>query len=134
LPHRHLRHFSISCFRRRWGLPPTDQWSSVERVARALGVADVSPVLELLAADPARLAGRRIDHHQVRHVDGAELLDDAALRSGRQAAALEVALDDHQAVDAGALLRAIDLEDLAGLALLLAGDDLDHVTLLDVHG
>src|SRR5207248_1331440 len=71
---------------------------------------------------------------QVGEMDAAVLLDDAAFRGGRIAAALEVALHHHELFDHRTLLVVVDVEDLAGLPLLLAGEDEDHVPLLDPGG
>jgi hypothetical protein len=64
-------------------------------------------------------------------VDGPVLVHDAAFGRGGIAAALVVALEDHQLLDLGTLLLVIDGQHLAGLALLLAGEDVDGVAFLD---
>src|SRR6478609_6318740 len=68
--------------------------------------------------------------HEVRHVDRALALGDLALRVFL--GLLEVALDHGHALDDGAVLGGADLEDLARLALVGAGDDNDEVVALDV--
>ncbi|GAC1437374.1 MAG: hypothetical protein NVSMB62_30110 [Acidobacteriaceae bacterium] len=57
----------------------------------------------------------------------------AALGRGGVLAALQVPLEHHQLLDDGAVLVVVDLEDLAGLALLLAGEDVDEIALLDAN-
>jgi hypothetical protein len=64
-------------------------------------------------------------------VDRALALDDRAL--GVLLGLLEVALDHREALDAGAVLAGQDLEDLALLALVGAGDDDDRVAAFDVE-
>ena len=54
-------------------------------------------------------------------------------RVGLAAALLQVALHGHELLDPDAALLAEDLEDLAALALLLAGDDHDGVALADAR-
>ncbi len=68
--------------------------------------------------------------HQVGDVDRALALDDRALRVLLRL--LQVALHHRQALDAGAALGGQDLQDLALLALLGAGDDDDGVAAFDV--
>ena len=72
------------------------------------------------ASSASKIAGLE---HEVRHVDGALALGDLALRIFL--GLLEVALDHGHAFDHGAVLGGTDLEDLAGLALVGAGDDDD---------
>src|SRR5919112_4174549 len=95
---------------------------------------DVAAFLVLAVADPGRLV-LGVDHHHVAHVDGRLLRDDPALLG----AALGRA-------DAGVLLHAPDALDQDALdlreggddatlrTLVLAGQDDDGVTLLDLHG
>src|SRR5713101_2268350 len=56
----------------------------------------------------------------------------------RVAAALVVALEDHQLLHDGPLLLVVDVQHLAGLPLLPAGEDVHHVAFLDprraLHG
>jgi hypothetical protein len=66
--------------------------------------------------------------HQVGNVDRALALDDGTL--GVLLGLLGVALDQGDALDAGAALRRQDLEDLAFLAPVGAGDDDDGVVTL----
>src|ERR1700730_18672251 len=105
----------------------------VELRTASLGDADSLAVLEHLGADAGGLLRLGIDQRQVGDMDAAVPLHDAALGRRRVAAALQVALEDHQLLDDRALLLVIDLEDLAGLALLLAGEDVDDVALLDAN-
>src|ERR1017187_1075374 len=69
--------------------------------------------------------------HQVRDVYGALALDDGALRV--LLVLLHVALHHGDALDAGAALRREDLEDLALLSPVGAGDDDDGVAPFDVE-
>src|SRR6185503_14005226 len=93
-----------------------------------------------LALDPdARGVARlRVEQHHVRDVDRALALDHAALgglgplRVAQHHRALG-ALLDVEALDEDLLLAKVDAQHLAGLALVLAGDDLDEVVAADLR-
>src|SRR5436190_6921274 len=95
--------------------------------AAPLGDAHALAVLQHLGADAGGLLRLRVNQRQVGDVDAAVLLHDPALRRGRVAPALEVALEDHQLLHYRALPVVVDLQHLARLALLLAGEDVDVV-------
>src|ERR671915_432504 len=84
-------------------------------------------------ADPRRLVVLGVDDRHVGDVDRSLLLDhaDRHVRAARQRAL--VALDHVQALDVHALPLGIGADDLAGLALVLAGDDHDLVVGADAH-
>src|SRR6185369_13845021 len=96
--------------------------------------ADAAPVLVLAEADAGRPVVR-VDHHHVAHVDGGLLGDDAAgLRTPRGRRNPGVLLDPVDALDQDPLLLRVGRDDLALGAAVRAGDDLDGVALLDLHG
>src|SRR5260370_3908281 len=107
--------------------------SRVDLDAAALGDAHALAVLQHLGADAGRLLRLRIHQRQVGDVDAAVPLDDAARGRRGVLAALQMALEDHQLLHDGAASLVVDLEDLAGLALLLAGEDVDEIALLDAN-
>src|SRR5436190_19244406 len=82
--------------------------SLIQLHAAALGDAHALAVLQHLGADAGRLLRLRIDQRQVGDVDGSVLLHDAAFGRGGVAAALVVALEDHQLLHFGALLLVVD--------------------------
>src|SRR3990172_2621361 len=86
---------------------------------------------DLLAPDALPV---RTHHHHVGDGDGRVLLDDAAVGVRLAAALLEVPLHHLHLLDADPALLAQHLEHLAGLALVLPGDDLHQVILTDPHG
>src|SRR3954467_596954 len=106
----------------------------VDLRAAALREADALAVVEELGPDPGGLLRVGIEERQVGEVDAAVLLDDPAFGRGGVAAALEVPLPHHQLLHHRALLLVVDVEHLAGLALLPAGEDEDRVSLLDPGG
>src|SRR5256885_875324 len=73
----------------------------VDLRAAALGEAHALAVVRELGPDPGGLLRVGIDEGQVGEMDAAVLLDDAPLRGGGIAAALEVALHHHQLLDHG---------------------------------
>src|SRR5688500_309576 len=93
-----------------------------------------------LTLDPhaRRVARLRVQQHHVRDVDRALALDHAALsglgalRVAQHHRAL-VALLDVQPLDVDLVLLHVDAQDLAGLALVLAGDDLDQIVAADLR-
>src|SRR6266404_7537332 len=101
--------------------------------AAALGDAHPLAVLQQLGADAGGLLRLGVHQREVGDVDAAVLLHDPALGRGGVAAALVMALEDHQLLHHGALPLLIDLQHLAGLALLLAGEDVDVVAFLDAN-
>src|SRR5436309_11917352 len=103
----------------------------VDLRAAAPGDAHPLAVLQQLGADARGLLRLGIHQRQVGDVDAAVLLHDPAFRRRRVAAALVMALEHHQLLHDGALLLVVDLQHLAGLALLLSGEDEHVVTLLD---
>src|SRR6185312_1079198 len=95
---------------------------------------DPAPVLVPAEADAGRPVVR-VDHHHVAHVDGGLLRDDAAgLRTPRGRRDPGVLLDPVDALDQDPLLLRVSRDDLALGAAVRAGDDLDGVALLDLHG
>src|SRR5579863_3641683 len=103
--------------------------SRVEDLAGALGEAHLATVLEEAIADPRRLLRFRIDMGDVRDVNRALFLDDAARFAG---ALLGVALDHVDALDDDAILRAHDTQHLAALALVATAQHDDLVAFLDL--
>src|SRR5260221_6997832 len=103
--------------------------SCVEDFAGLAGEADFAAV-ERLEADAGRLVALGIDMGDVRDVEHGLLLDDAArLAHG----GTRMALDHVHALDEDAHVLREDAQYLAGLALVLAGDDDDLVALLDLQ-
>src|SRR6266850_1819899 len=101
----------------------------VDLRAAPLGDADALAVVHQLGADPGGLLRLRIHERQVGDVDAAVAVHDPALGRGRVATPLEMALEDHQLLHHRALPLVVDLQHLAGLALLLAGEDIHVVAL-----
>src|ERR1700716_1968156 len=102
--------------------------SCVENFAGLPGEADFAAV-ERLEADAGRLVALAVDMGDVRDVKHGFLLDDAAgLAHGRA----RVALDHVDALDEDAAVLGQDAQHLAGLTLVLAGDDDHLVALLDL--
>src|SRR6185369_9361448 len=95
---------------------------------------DSLAAVELLAADPRRLVHVRAQQHHVGHVNGLfDLRDSARIVAAR----LHVLLDDGDALDDELAVLGDHLDDLAGLAAILAGDDDDGVAFSNVgfcHG
>src|SRR3954453_9541818 len=89
----------------------------------------------LAAADPdARgLLVLGVHDRHVGDVDRALLLDHADLRVGPRGVRALMALDHVQALDEDPVLARIGAQDLAGLALVLAGNDDDLVVATDLH-
>src|SRR5512137_915626 len=94
---------------------------------------DAPSVLAGHVRHPGGLPALRAHHHHVRHVDRAGLLDDAAVRVRLAAPLLEVALHRHELLHADPVRLPDHVEDLAGLALLPAGQHLHGVVLVHVH-
>src|SRR3954463_11486506 len=92
-------------------------------------------LLDLFAAVADAGHAVALDEHHVGHVDRGLGGDDAAGGAGAAALVddLGVPLDAVHALDDHPLLLAEHLDDLALGALVLAGDHLDGVALLDVH-
>src|SRR5215218_974362 len=106
---------------------------SVQLRARAAGDALAVPVGVARHADPCRLLVLGIDDRHVGHVDRSLLLDHADRHVGAAGQRALMALDHVQALDVHAVLARIGADDLAGLALVLAGDDDDLVLGADAH-
>src|SRR3954454_1818035 len=106
---------------------------SVQLRAAALGDAHAPSVLAAADADARRLVVLGVDDRHVGDVDRPLLLDHADLRVGPRGVRALMALDHVQAADVDPVLLGIGADDLAGLALVLAGDD-DHLVIsADVH-
>src|SRR5690606_3917043 len=103
--------------------------SLVQLRAAALRYPHLLAVLGELHADTGRLVRLRVDEHHVADVDARLLLDETAARVLLRG--LAGLLDDVHVLDEDAALVAQDREDLALLALVLAGDDADAVALAD---
>src|SRR5919198_2902132 len=105
---------------------------SVELRARAGGDAHAAAVAAL-DAHPRGLLVLGIEDRHVGDVELTLLLDhaDRHVRAAGQRAL--VALDHVQALDVDPLALGVDADDLAGLALVLAGDHDDLVVGLDAH-
>src|SRR5918992_2485161 len=84
-------------------------------------------------ADPRRLVVLGVDDRHVGDVDRPLLLDHAHRHVGTAGQRALVALDHVQALDVHAVPLGIGANDLAGLALVLAGDDDDLVVGADAH-
>src|SRR4051794_21221142 len=93
------------------------------------GDADLVALLVERVAEPDGLA--LVDEHHVRRVDRHVLVDDPGLLVG--AACLLMLGSCVDAVDDDLVLRRDDASDHAFLALVLAGDHADGVTLLELH-
>src|SRR3954463_7929081 len=106
---------------------------SVELASRPLGHAHATAIVATTHADAGRLVVLGIDDRHVGDVDPRLALDDPDLgvRVGRVRAL--VALDHVQALDEDLVGLAVDPQDLAGLALVLAADDDDLVVAADLH-
>src|SRR3954454_8223298 len=106
---------------------------SVELRAGSLGDADAAPVLAADDADAGGLVVLGVEDGHIGDVDPALLLDHADLqvRAARHGAL--VALDHVQALDVDLVVLDVDAQDLARLALVLAGDDDDRVVGLDAQ-
>src|SRR2546423_11313325 len=110
--------------------------SLLELLARFTRKSHAPPVLAL-DPRPRRVTGLRVEQHHVGDVDRAFLLDHAAghlalaLGVPQRARALVALLDVH-ALHEHAVLLGLDAQPAAGLALVLAADDLDHVVLADL--
>src|SRR5215216_8136814 len=106
---------------------------SVQLRARAAGDALAMPVGVAGDAEPRRLLVLGVDDRHVGHVDRSLLLDHADRHVGTAGQRALMALDHVQALDVHAVLLGIGADDLAGLALVLAGDDDDLVVGADAH-
>src|SRR3954465_1472093 len=103
------------------------------------GLAREAHAAAVLALDPhaRRIARLRVEQHDIGDVDRAFLLDHAAahlalaLGVAERARALVALLDVH-ALDEHAVLLRLHVQDATRLALVLAGDDLDHVVPADL--
>src|SRR5918994_5438129 len=95
---------------------------------------DAAAFLVLAVADPGRLV-LGVDHHHVAHVDGRLLRDDPALLGAAlRRADAGVLLHAPHALDQHPLHLREGGDDATLRALVLAGQDDDGVTLLDLHG
>src|SRR6185503_12464775 len=99
---------------------------SVDLGARALRHPHAAALLGAAHADARRLVVPGVHQRHVGDVDGALLLDHAHGGVGPAGRRALVALDDVEALHVDPLLLRVDAQDLAGLALVLAGDD-DHL-------
>src|SRR3954454_17606888 len=108
-------------------------WFLVQFRAGALGDAHAAAGLGPRDADARRLLVLGVEDRDVGDVDRALALDHADGRVGPRRVRALVALDHVQALDVDPRAPAVDPDDLAGLALLLAGDD-DHLVVgADLH-
>src|SRR4051794_26961280 len=92
----------------------------------ALGDAHAGALRGARGADARRLLVLGVEDRDVGDVDPALALDHADGRVGPGGVRALVALDHVEALDVDLRALPVDPEDLAGLALLLAGDD-DHL-------
>src|SRR3954451_16698542 len=107
---------------------------SVDLGARALRHAHAPALLGAAHADARRLVVPGVHQRHVGDVDGALLLDHAHGGVGPAGRRALMALDDVEALHEDPLLLRVDAQDLAGLALVLAGDD-DHLVVRpEAHG
>src|SRR5215218_1285432 len=100
-------------------------WALVDAGAGTACDAEASALADL-DADAGRLAVLGVEQHHVGHVDRPLALDHAGDRVGTAGRRALVALDDVEALDEDLVLLAIDAQDTAGLAAVLAGDH-DHL-------
>src|SRR3954447_3937145 len=107
--------------------------ASVELGSRAAGDARLLAVGGDGRAEARGLVVLGVDERHVGDVDRALALDDPDLRVGVQRARPLVALDHVEALDEDALGLAVDAQDAAGLAAVLAPDDDDLVVALDLQ-
>src|SRR5690348_1295941 len=106
---------------------------SVELASRALRHAHAATVVVAADADARRLVVLGIDDRHVGDVDAGLALDHADLGVRVRRVRALVALDHVQALDEDLVGLAVDPQDAAGLALVLAGDD-DHLVVgADLH-
>src|SRR5690606_24513149 len=94
-----------------------------------LGETNLLAIVEDAEADAGRLAVLRILDGEVRNLDRGFLGNDAALGLRRLAL---VTAHDVDATDERAVLLRANLDDLAALAFVAAGQDDDAVALLDL--
>src|SRR5262245_33313812 len=120
---------------------------AIDLLAAALALADADPgdlaLHDLLDdADTRRVATRGTHDHDVRHRDGCGLVEAATGHDGRASHAggvadrprLRVSLGHVEVLDDHAALGRARLDDPAPLPAVLAGEHLDGVALLDLHG
>src|ERR1700727_3541233 len=102
----------------------------------AIALGDANPLAGLPVApvaDPSGLAVG-VDHHHVGNVDGGFLRDDPArLRPALVGRDRRVLLDPVDALDEHLVAGGVGLQDLAFGALVLARDDQNGVTFVDLH-
>src|SRR3954447_14587900 len=106
---------------------------SVELRAGTLGDAHARALLGPGRAHARGLLVLRVEDRDVGDVDPALALDHADLGVGARGVGALVALDDVEALDVDAAALTVDAQHLAGLALVLAGDDDDLVVAADLH-
>src|SRR5687767_11249564 len=106
---------------------------SVQLRARAAGDALAVAIGVTRDRDPRGLLVLGVDDRHVGDVDRPLLLDHTDLHVGATGQRALMALDHVQALDVHAVLARIGADDLAGLALVLAGDDDDVVLGADAH-
>src|SRR5215207_5414837 len=105
----------------------------VDLSPRALGHAHALPVLGAAHPDTRRLAVLGVHECHVGDVHRALPFDHADLRIRARGVRTLMALDHVHAFDVDTVLARLDPDDLAGPALVLAGDD-DHVVVgLQLH-
>src|SRR5512139_2766345 len=121
---------SIALRRPESAQPRRDTPRLLENLAALLTVADAVPVLQHFSAQSGGISALATHHHKVGNVDGPLLLDDPSLAA--MGAGALVPLDEVHLLHHRPVLLNQDLEDLAGLALLFAGNHLDRVVFLDV--
>src|SRR3954451_4865224 len=99
----------------------------------ALGDPHAVTLLRARHADARRFLVLRVQDRHVGDVDPALALDHADRRVGASRVRALVALDHVDALDEDLPTAAVDPDDLAGLALVLAGDHDDLVVGADLH-
>src|SRR5215207_1477690 len=107
---------------------------SVDLGARALGHAHACPLLGAARPHARRLVIPGVQERHVGDVHRRFALDHADLRVRAARIRALVALDDVDALHVDAVLGAVDADDLAGLALVLARDHDDLVVGTQLHG
>src|SRR5215213_152403 len=105
----------------------------VDLRAGALGHAHARALLRAARSHARRLAVLRVQQRHVGDVHRALALDHADLRIGTRGVRALMALDHVDALDVHAIARAVDADDLARPALVLARDHDDLVVGAQFH-